>query len=126
MSEGDNQPRNLWGAVWRGLQCRCPRCGRGWLFRRYLEQVEQCAECGEPFGRYEVGLFLPLVVMLLVVGAIATALLVMELTGTGYPMLYYFVLVPLSLLVPLAILPSCKGALIGLLWAKDLSDVLDR
>ena len=50
----------------------------------------------------------------------------MELNGYGNPLIYLYVLVPLSVIVPIAILPSSKGAIIGLLWAKGWSDELDR
>ena len=49
-------------------------------------------------------------------------MLEMELSGRGNPLTYLYVLVPLSIIVPLAILPSSKGGLIGLLWAKGWSD----
>ena len=29
-----------------GLRCRCPRCGRGALYRGYLDIVDRCAVCG--------------------------------------------------------------------------------
>jgi uncharacterized protein (DUF983 family) len=29
-----------------GLQCRCPRCGRGPLYAGYLTLVEKCEVCG--------------------------------------------------------------------------------
>ncbi len=29
-----------------GLQCRCPRCGRGRLYSGYLTLVEKCEACG--------------------------------------------------------------------------------
>jgi uncharacterized protein (DUF983 family) len=57
---------------------------------------------------------------------IGFVMLEMELSGQGSPLVYLYVLVPLSVLVPLAILPSAKGGIIGLLWAKGWSDEQDR
>lgn len=122
----DETRRDVWIAMWRGLRCRCPRCGEAWLFHHYLEQVDRCPVCGEPLAGYKVGLFLPLIVVTLVMFVIAVIMLAMELAGHGNPLVYLYVLVPASVVVLLAILPSSKGALIGLFWAKDLSDVLDR
>lgn len=118
--------RPAWPAILRGLMCRCPNCGRGWLFRRYVEQVANCAVCSEPLARYQVGLFLPLVVVTVVILIIAFVMLEMEISGSGNPQVYLWVLVPLSVIVPLIILPSCKGAIIGLLWAKGWSDEAER
>lgn len=104
------------------MKWRCPRCGEGRLLHHYLEQVDECAVCGEPLARYNVGLFLPLIVITVVIHVVAFVMLEMELSGRGNPLTYLYVLVPLSIIVPLAILPSSKGGLIGLLWAKGWSD----
>ncbi|MHA6689338.1 DUF983 domain-containing protein [Devosia sp. A449] len=119
-------PKPVWLSIWHGLKCRCPRCGKGWLFHHYIEQVEHCANCGEPLARYRVGLFLPLIVITVMVHIIGFTMLEMELHGRGSPLIYLYVLVPLAVIVPLAILPSSKGAIIGLLWAKGWSDEQDR
>lgn len=118
--------RPLWPAILNGLMCKCPKCGKAWLFHHYLEQVDHCPNCGEPLARYQVGLFLPLVVMTIVIHVIAFAMLDMELEGTGSPLTYLLVIVPLCIIIPLAIMPPCKGAIIGLFWAKNWSDVLER
>ena len=118
--------RNAWLAIWRGIKCRCPRCGKGWLFRRFAEQVDHCAVCGEPLARYNVGLLLPLVVITVMIHIIAFVMLEMELSGRGNPLIYLLVLVPLAAVVPIAILPSSKGAIIGLFWAKGWSDEQER
>src|SRR6202000_1516058 len=37
-------------AATRALLGKCPCCGQGKLFARYLKQVEACASCGEGFS----------------------------------------------------------------------------
>jgi uncharacterized protein (DUF983 family) len=126
MPSSSEQTRKTTTAIWRGLKCRCPQCGQGWLFHHYLEQVEHCAVCGEPLAYYRVGLILPLLVITVVGHVIGFVMLEMELSGAGSPLVYLYVLVPLAIIVPMAILPSCKGAIIGLLWANGWSDEQDR
>jgi uncharacterized protein (DUF983 family) len=121
MSEDDTR-HPIWQSMWRGIKCRCPHCGKGRLFRGYLDQVERCAVCDEPLAGYKVGLFLPLVVITLMVHILGFVMLNMELTGRSNPLTYIYVLLPLSVIVPLAILPSSKGAMIGLFWANGWSD----
>jgi len=36
----------------RGLNRRCPRCGKGRLFRRFYLLYESCAACGLDFTRF--------------------------------------------------------------------------
>ena len=33
-----------------GLTCRCPRCGKGPLYKGYLSLRESCPECGLDYG----------------------------------------------------------------------------
>ena len=46
-----------WRALARGLAKRCPNCGTGHLFPRWLTMVERCPGCGYRFEREE-GFFL--------------------------------------------------------------------
>src|SRR5688572_10707000 len=47
------------GMNWRAiLQLRCPVCGKGQMFRSYLDTPSRCKECGFYFMR-ETGYFLP-------------------------------------------------------------------
>jgi uncharacterized protein (DUF983 family) len=39
----------FWTAVRRGLSRRCPRCGEGRLFRRWISANERCSACGLQF-----------------------------------------------------------------------------
>lgn len=120
--QGGEVDKRVLPAIWKGMKCKCPRCGKAWLFHHYIEQIEQCPVCDEPLAQYKVGLFLPLVVITIMVHILGFVMLEMELSGHGNPLFYIYVLVPLALIVPLIILPSSKGAIIGLLWAKGWSD----
>jgi uncharacterized protein (DUF983 family) len=44
MSAGGSYPRL--SPFSTGLACRCPRCGRGKLFKGFLKVVETCPACG--------------------------------------------------------------------------------
>lgn len=35
----------MWEVLKRGMRRRCPRCGEGKLFRRWLEIDERCSHC---------------------------------------------------------------------------------
>lgn len=39
------RPANIIQTLLRGLRRRCPRCGEGELFRRWLEINERCSHC---------------------------------------------------------------------------------
>ncbi|RUT32633.1 DUF983 domain-containing protein [Arsenicitalea aurantiaca] len=112
-------------AIWNGFKCRCPRCGAGKLYPKFIEQVAVCKVCGEPLARYNVGLFLPFIMIMIVAHVLIFVMLEMELSGRSSPAAYLMVMVPLSVLVPLLLLRPVKGAIIGFLWSRNLSDELD-
>jgi uncharacterized protein (DUF983 family) len=126
MQEPISNEKRVWPAMKRGLACKCPKCGKGWLFHHYLEQVDACANCGEHIGEYKAGLFTSLVVITLIVHVVAVLMLDMELRGANDPMFYLYILVPVTLFGSLAVMPPIKGAIIGLMWAKGWSDEQDR
>lgn len=125
-NDGVSVEKKAWPAIRRGLTCKCPNCGKGRLFHHYLEQVEYCASCKELLAYYKAGLFLPFVVVTIVIHILAFVMLHMELTGQGNPLVYLYTVVPLSIIFPLAILPSAKGGIVGLMWAMGWSDEQDR
>jgi uncharacterized protein (DUF983 family) len=40
------EPISLPLAVWRGFRCKCPNCGKGHLFGKYLKVADHCQESG--------------------------------------------------------------------------------
>ena len=43
------EKRDLWSAMKRGFRSRCPRCGKGKLFRAFLKVDDHCSACGLDF-----------------------------------------------------------------------------
>ncbi len=64
----------FWLCVWRGLVVRCPRCGKGKLFRGVFAMYDRCPVCDLDFVREE-GFY---------TGAMAINLVVSELIVTAY------------------------------------------
>ena len=50
MSQAANEPSR--GTImWRGMTRRCPRCGSGKIFRRWMTIVSDCPKCSLHFER---------------------------------------------------------------------------
>jgi len=112
------EPRVTWPAVWNGMKCRCPNCGKGKLFRAYLKVADTCSECGEEL-RWHKADDMPPYISIFIVGHLIIGLMMeLEAVAPQHPMVYMATMVPLALLLPLAILPSIKGAVVGLQWAN--------
>src|SRR5690348_18470280 len=63
------QPASLPRAIGRGFAMKCPTCGRGHLFRRFLKVADHCEICSEDFTPQRADDF-PAYLVIVVVGHI--------------------------------------------------------
>jgi uncharacterized protein (DUF983 family) len=112
--------RSVGNAMWKGALCRCPRCGKGKLFRSYLKVVDDCPACGEEFFHHRADDLPPYIAIFIVGHALVGIMMHMEMVWRVHPMTYVFTMLPLAVILPLAMLPSIKGAIVGLQWALKM------
>jgi uncharacterized protein (DUF983 family) len=103
-------------AMWRGFIGRCPQCGKGRLFERFLKVADHCPECGEEFFHHRADDFPAYVVILLVGHITVPALLAVEVAYAPPIWLQLLIWLPLIFLSALALLQPVKGAIVGLQW----------
>lgn len=100
-----------WRMLARGLTRRCPRCGRGGLFRRWLVLTPRCPRCDLPFER-EDGAFLgSLSLNYGVTGIVFLGYLIVWIAGRepgSSPVVPALVSVGIVTLVPLLVYPFAK------------------
>ena len=103
-------------AAERGALGRCPCCGKGELFARYLRQVENCANCGEAFGALRADDAAPWLTIIVLGHFILPLAFLIDLESM---MPRWLALTSWSLLftlVALVMLPRSKGIMLGVLW----------
>ena len=110
------QSTTLLKAMTRGLGGRCPHCGEGALFGKYLKVSPQCGRCQHDLAQYPAddgpAYFTILLVGHLIIGPMLFFPIIWEA-----PPLYVVPATVISLaIVTLALLPRVKGAFIGLLY----------
>jgi uncharacterized protein (DUF983 family) len=113
----DRAPRDVWRALRRGLGLRCPNCGRGALFRRYLKVWDACPDCGEALHHHRADDAPPYFTILIVGHFIVGGILAMERALAPPGWVQSAVWLPMTLTLALILLPRVKGALVGLQWA---------
>jgi uncharacterized protein (DUF983 family) len=104
----------------RGLSRRCPNCGEGRLFTRYLKIRRPCEACGADNTIYPSDDFPPYLTIL-ITGHVLVPLFI--LTDRAYePPLWLesVIWLPATVIMCLALLPSMKGATVGLCWATNM------
>jgi uncharacterized protein (DUF983 family) len=109
--------RPLAASVFRGLKGRCPACGEGRLFWRYLKVSGRCPKCDHDLARYPADDG-PAYVTVLLVGHLVVAPLLFFPIVWRAPAIYSVPIVVSALaIVTLLALSRIKGGWIGLMYA---------
>lgn len=112
--------RSVGQAMWRGTLCKCPHCGQGKMFRAYLKVADHCDRCGEQLNLHRADDFPPYIAITIVGHLLVGIMLHMDMVYHVNPLTYMYTMIPLAVILPLAILPSIKGAIVGLQWANGM------
>jgi uncharacterized protein (DUF983 family) len=109
--------RPIFGSLLRGALLKCPACGKGAMFRRYLKVADTCPACGEELHHHRAD-DAPAYFTIVIVGHVVVSLvLVVEMAYRPALWVHAALWLPLTVLLTLLLLPSVKGALVGLQWA---------
>ena len=109
-------------SVFRGLAGRCPACGKGALFWKYLKVNGRCDVCDHDLARYPADDG-PAYLTILVVGHLIVAPLLFFPIVWQSPPAYSIplIMIPLAALT-LTLLPRIKGGWIGMMYALGVKD----
>lgn len=113
----DAPTRSLSEAMRRGLAHKCPACGKGKLYRRYLEVMDRCPECNEELYHHRADDAPPYFTILIVGHLIVAGVMMVEEYFHPDYWLHILMWFPLTIGLSLWLLPRIKGALVGLQWA---------
>jgi uncharacterized protein (DUF983 family) len=117
MSVEDDSPRNGAQAMRRGFVGRCPACGRGRLFGRFLKVEATCAACGEAMHHHRADDF-PAYATMFLVGHVLIGLMVLVIFESNWPNWLHMMIWPaLAVGLTLVLIQPIKGAIVGLQWA---------
>lgn len=112
------EKRDLGKAILNGVRLKCPHCGEGRMFRAYLKVADTCDHCGEELNLHRADDGPPYIAIMIVGHLLVGIMLHMEIAMQVNPLTYLYTMVPLAVILPLAMLPSIKGGLVGLQWAN--------
>lgn len=109
--------RNVQQAMLRGARQRCPACGEGRIFDRFLSVSGSCPSCGEELHHQRADDAPPYFTMFIVGHIIVAAVMYVEKAYAPELWVHGLIWTPSILVLSLWLLPRVKGALIGLQWA---------
>ncbi|MEM8536630.1 MAG: DUF983 domain-containing protein [Pseudomonadota bacterium] len=107
-------------AIWRGLQCKCPKCGKASLFDSYLKVVDECPACGEVLHHHRADDGPAYLTILLVGHLIGFAIHIMWVMYRPDPWVMATVLSLGAVALSLYLLPRMKGMVVGIQWARRM------
>jgi len=120
MPEPTRPQRDFAAAMQRGLMGRCPNCGKGRLFRKFLKVADTCPVCGEDLHHHRAD-DAPAYFVILLVGHIVVPLALFVETEWAPPYWVHWMLwMPLTLALDIGLLPPIKGAIVGWQWAHEM------
>tara|TARA_R110000850_G_scaffold38653_1_gene100516 strand:+ start:254 stop:694 length:441 start_codon:yes stop_codon:yes gene_type:complete len=111
------RPRPALPAILRGFRGRCPACGTGRLFRRFLKITDNCSVCGEDFSHHQADDAPPYFTIMIVGHIVVPLMLWLELEYLPPLWVHATIWPALTLLLSLWFLPRIKGAVVSWQWA---------
>lgn len=109
-------------SVGRGLSHRCPACGQGRMFGRYLKIEPNCASCGHELARYPADDGPAYLTILLVGHLIVAPMLIFPVVWRTDPLISLPIILGSLSVVTLLALPRIKGGWVGLMYALQVTD----
>ena len=104
-------------ALKRGVLQKCPSCGEGRLFYKYLKTPGTCSVCSTPLDAHQADDAPPYLTILLLGHVIIPLMYLLEKAYAPALWVHISIFGTLTLVMTLLALPLIKGAVIGLQWA---------
>ncbi len=111
------EPRNAKRAAWTGFRERCPKCGQGRLYGKFLKVNAHCPVCGEQLDLHRADDAPPYFTITVVAHIILPLLMWVDRAYAPALWVHAALWIPSILVLSLLLLPRIKGALIGVQWA---------
>jgi uncharacterized protein (DUF983 family) len=112
--------RPAWPAIAKGLRCRCPACGKGALYTKYLELADRCPDCGEDLSHARADDGPAYLTILVTAKVMGTLMLLVFETWQPPPLVLFGVFSVGVVTMALYLLPRFKGLIVGVQWAKRM------
>lgn len=110
-------PRQPKQAAWRGFLERCPNCGEGRIYGKFLKVNHACPACGEVLDLHRADDAPPYFTITVVAHIVLPLLMWVDKAYAPAAWVHAAIWLPMCLVLSLLLLPRIKGALIGIQWA---------
>jgi uncharacterized protein (DUF983 family) len=120
MTQAISKAISLPQALARGFAMKCPNCGRGRLFGRFLKVVDHCEVCAEDYTPQRADDFPAYLVIVIVGHIVVPALLAVAVAYDPPAWLQLAIWLPITLFASLGLLQPVKGTIVALQWQTGM------
>lgn len=113
----NQQDRSVRDAIIKGVKCRCPSCGEGKMFNKWLKVTPKCSHCGEELFHERAQDFPPYITITIVGHIVVTLLLIVEANIELSMNTHLMIWIPLAFALSLLMMQPVKGGVVGMQWA---------
>ena len=113
----NQQDRSVRDAIVKGVKCRCPKCGEGKMFDKWLKVTPKCDCCGEELYHERAQDFPPYITITIVGHIVVTLLLIVEANIELSMNTHLMIWIPLAFALSLLMMQPVKGGVVGMQWA---------
>lgn len=118
--------RPFWPAMKLGFKSRCPKCGTGRLFDKYVKVTHRCSNCGEDMHHHRAD-DLPAYLVVMIIGHIVVGgFMFAEMNFQLSIWQHLLIWLPITAISSLLLLQPVKGAVVGLQWALRMHGFGDK
>lgn len=104
----------------RGLLMRCPACGEGAMFARYLKVADYCPTCGEALHHHRADDAPPYFTIFIVGHIVIPLVLITERLWHPSLWLHGAIWLVVTLGLTLILMPMVKGGVVAFQWALKM------
>jgi len=104
-------------AILRGMDCRCPACGKKGIYTSFMKVADRCPFCGEELYHQRADDAPPYFTIFIVGHIVVPLVLIVEKIWHPDMWVHMVIWAPLILGLTLFLMPRVKAAVIGLQWA---------
>lgn len=117
LSDAQINDRPVGRSIRRGLLNRCPNCGQGRMFGRFLKVNDTCSVCGEALHHHRADDFPPYIVVTIVGHLVLGGFMMTEMLVALSNWQHLAIWVPITIAGSIALMQPVKGGVVGLQWA---------
>lgn len=114
------EERELWPALRRGFQRKCPNCGSGPLLKSYLKVRDTCTVCREDLSQHRADDGPAYLTILLVGHIMAPGLFFVFVNFRPDPLVLFTIFAIGCVGLSLYLLPRLKGSVVAFQWARQM------